>query len=150
MITVPRRRGQRTCATLVVLAMASVPAWPQGAAPAPAAPAPAAPAAAARAAETLLLQQLRPAIAKCWSVDAATLAASKRTVQIEFDLKRNGTLVGAPRIVTRRGEPTPVALAQSATRAIQACAPFANLPVDAFDAGTRRIRMNFDARAMTP
>ena len=151
--TKPRRKPRCTLhwhriwsATALTLVLC-LPAQAQVRAPAPE---PVSPAAAAKVAEAKLMQQLRPAIAKCWLIDTTTAAASGKTIQVDFDLRRNGTLVGAPRIVNRRGEPTPVALAQSATRAIQACAPYTNLPADAFDAGSRRIRMLFDARALAP
>jgi hypothetical protein len=92
-------------------------------------------------------KQLRLAIAKCWSSDAAAAPElATKTVQIEFIIKRNGDVVGVPRVLNRRGEPTPVALAQSAVRAIQACAPYTNLPTEAFDKGVLPARMTFDAR----
>jgi hypothetical protein len=97
----------------------------------------------------LVIPQLRLAIARCWVIDAgAARDAATQSVQIEFVIKRNGGLGGVPRIVNRRGEPTPVALAQSAVRAIESCAPYTNLPAEAFDKGTLPVRMTFDTRGL--
>ncbi len=94
-----------------------------------------------------VVPQLRLAIAKCWVFDtSATPTGSVAIVQIDFDLKRNGTLLGVPHIVHRRGAPTPVALAQSAVRAIQTCAPYTGLPAELFEAGHQRVRLTFDAK----
>ncbi len=94
-------------------------------------------------------KQLRIAIAKCWRFDAgAAPAAAAKSVQIEFVIKLSGAIAGTPRIVNRRGEPTPVALAQSALRAVQACAPYTQLPAEAFNDGTLPVRMTFDARGL--
>jgi hypothetical protein len=97
----------------------------------------------------LAAKQLRLAIAQCWTIDASAASdAAAKTVQIEFVVKRSGELAGVPRIVNRRGQPTPVTLAQSAVRAIQTCAPYTNLPAEAFDKGTLPVRMTFDARGL--
>jgi hypothetical protein len=94
-------------------------------------------------------KQFRLAIAKCWMVDPSAVSDNAtKTVQIEFVIKRSGDLAGVPRIVNQRGQPTPVALALSAVRAIQTCAPYTNLPTEAFDKGTLPVRMTFDAKGL--
>jgi hypothetical protein len=88
---------------------------------------------------------LRAAIIKCWTIDAGQSPAASTQVTVEFELRPSGALSRKPRIATQRGIPTNVALAASAIRAIEACAPYNNLPPELFETGWRHVRLTFDA-----
>jgi hypothetical protein len=138
--------ARRRTSTALMLVLCAVPASAQQPR-APVASAPPAATSTTAAAQNRVVQQLRLAIAKCWVFDpSAAPTGSVATVQIDFDLKRNGTLLGVPHIVHRRGTPTPVALAQTAVRAIQTCAPYTGLPAELFETGQQRVRLTFDAK----
>jgi hypothetical protein len=92
--------------------------------------------------------QLRESITKCWTIEPTPSAAAASTqVTVEFELKRSGALSRKPHIVNQRGTLTNVPLAASAIRAVEACAPYTNLPPELFETGWRHVRLTFDTSA---
>jgi hypothetical protein len=95
----------------------------------------------------LIAAQLREAVTKCWTIDPAVSPAASTQVTVEFELRPSGTLSRKPRIVSQRGVPTNVPLAASAIRAVEACAPYTNLPPELFETGWRHVRLTFETSA---
>ncbi len=76
---------------------------------------------------------LRARIEECWNVPAGVRDAERLRVRIRFQLGPGGEIVGGPVVLNRMDHPAFPAAAQSAVRAIIACAPYAFLPPDRYD-----------------
>ena len=75
------------------------------------------------------------------------IPAQQITVRIEIRLSRNGSLADNPKILNSGSGPLFRDMADSALRAIIACAPYA-LPPDMYEGGWDHMIMNFDPSQM--
>ncbi len=76
---------------------------------------------------------LRARIEECWNVPAGVRDAEHLRVRIRFQLGPGGALAGGPVVLNRMDHPAFPAAAQSAVRAVIACAPYAFLPPERYD-----------------
>lgn len=82
----------------------------------------------------------RESIMRCWAPPGAE-AGKPGQVRLEFKLKPSGELDGEPRVLNSPDGKAAEALAQSAIRAVQRCAPY-SLPVAKYESW-RQIVINF-------
>ena len=93
------------------------------------------------------MDALRGQIQRCWNVPAGAADAQDLKVSVQFRLDPSGALDGAPRIVSGGGGAgIERAAAESARRAVLACAPY-SLPSDKYEAWADVI-VHFDPRDM--
>lgn len=93
------------------------------------------------------MDALRGQIQRCWNVPAGAADAQNLKVSVQFRLDRAGGLDGAPQIVAGGGgQGIERAAAESARRAVLACAPY-SLPAEKYEAWADVI-VHFDPRDM--
>mgnify|MGYP002621328713 CR=1 FL=1 len=93
------------------------------------------------------MDALRGQIQRCWNVPAGAADAQELKVSVQFRLDPSGALDGAPQIVAGGGGAgIERAAAESARRAVLACAPY-SLPSDKYEAWADVI-VHFDPRDM--
>jgi len=78
------------------------------------------------------LDALRGRIRQCWALPAGTDAAEV-VVEIRMQLRRDGSLEVNPTVLSRSSRPMAHIVAETATRAIQMCAPYSFLPVAKYE-----------------
>jgi colicin import membrane protein len=98
-------------------------------------------------ARAMLGQLMRESVKRCWNINAGLDGVDKITVRIEIRLNRNGALADNPKILNSGNGPLFRDMADSALRAIVACAPYA-LPPDMYEGGWDHMIMNFDPSQM--
>ena len=98
-------------------------------------------------ARAMLGQLMRESVKRCWNINAGLDGIDKIAVRIEIRLNRNGALADNPKILNSGNGPLFRDMADSALRAIVACAPYA-LPPDMYEGGWDHMIMNFDPSQM--
>ncbi len=93
------------------------------------------------------IDALRARLKQCWEVPAGLADARELVVTVHFQLKRDGSLGGEPRVTNRVAHPGFQVAAESAIRAVHRCAPFTFLPVAKYDVWSD-LEVNFDPRDM--
>jgi hypothetical protein len=78
------------------------------------------------------LDALRARIRQCWALPAGT-DAGQIVVEIRMQLRRDGSLEVHPEVLTRSSRPKAQIVAETATRAIQMCAPYNFLPMAKYE-----------------
>lgn len=98
--------------------------------------------------------KMKAAVARCWNVTALAGApeANKLVVTVEFELNRDGTLAGQPRVanatqIALSGNRFWKAAEQTALRAIISCQPYDFLPQERYD-DWKAWAINFDPSEM--
>jgi hypothetical protein len=84
---------------------------------------------------------LKGRIAKCWS---PARGAPPAPMRIYFELRRDGTLAGPPRHMSRGWDGAPPAQVQRAIQAIEKCQPYAFLPQSEYAEGWDKLDVTFD------
>jgi outer membrane biosynthesis protein TonB len=93
------------------------------------------------------MDALRGQIQRCWNVPAGAADAQNLKVSVQFKLNATGGLEGSPQIIAGGGgQGIERAAAESARRAVLACAPY-NLPAEKYEAWADVI-VHFDPRDM--
>ncbi|MGE0502134.1 MAG: TonB family protein [Rhizobiaceae bacterium] len=86
------------------------------------------------------LAAFREQVQRCWNIPAG---GETQTVSVQFDLARDGTVIGKPVIIAGGGTSgLQKAAAEAARRAVMRCAPY-NLPQEKY-AHWRNIVVHFD------
>ena len=98
-------------------------------------------------ARAMLGQLMKESVKRCWNINAGLDGIDKIAVRIEIRLNRNGALADNPKILNSGSGPLFRDMADSALRAIVACAPYA-LPPDMYEGGWDHMIMNFDPSQM--
>lgn len=100
------------------------------------------------------ISKMKAAVGRCWSVSALAGApdANKLVVQLEFELNRDGTLVGAPRVansmqINLSGNRFWKVAEQTAIRAVVSCQPYDFLSPDRYNTW-REMELVFDPSEM--
>jgi hypothetical protein len=75
---------------------------------------------------------LRARIRQCWALPAGT-DAGEVVVEIRMQLRKDGSLEVRPTVLTRNTRPMAQVVAETATRAIQMCAPYNFLPAAKYE-----------------
>ena len=107
-----------------------------------------------RAGEPLSISEkssLRFAIIGCWQLPPPGADPEEWTVTIGVDLRRDGTVIGTPTLLEPTGEMTANqrVAARNAVAAIQACAPYPDLPPSKYDEW-KSLAVTFDPRDAAP
>lgn len=89
-----------------------------------------------------LASLLSRAVGQCWNVPAGIAGLENVVVRLEVRLNRDGTLVGTPKVTNSDNFPAFGLVADSAVRAMIACAPYA-LPPDMYEGGWEHIVFAF-------
>ncbi len=94
----------------------------------------------------------KAAMARCWRVNIGAPNPERLKVQVEFYLKKDGSLVGPPKVlnakqIARSNDPYWKAAEQAAVRAVLDCAPYDLLPVERYDSW-QIVELNFDPSEM--
>ena len=86
-------------------------------------------------------------IKQCWNVPAGVRDADNIEIQVYFELRRDGSVIGVPLTRAVRGATASSgpAIAESAVRAIQQCQPYAFLPQSEYDGGWDRLDITFSS-----
>ncbi|MEE2690648.1 MAG: hypothetical protein VX640_03800 [Pseudomonadota bacterium] len=100
------------------------------------------------------ISKMKAAVGRCWSVSALAGApdANKLVVQLEFELNRDGTLIGAPRVansmqINLSGNRFWKVAEQTAIRAVVSCQPYDFLSPDRYNTW-REMELVFDPSEM--
>jgi colicin import membrane protein len=104
-------------------------------------------AALSASARAMLGQLMRESVKRCWNINAGLDGIDKIAVRIEIRLGRDGSLADHPKILNSGSGPLFRDMADSALRAIVACAPYA-LPPDMYEGGWDHMIINFDPSQM--
>lgn len=99
-----------------------------------------------------LMLTIKRQIESCWTVPAGARDAENLAVRLRIMLNPDGSLVGLPEILDSSGllsrnDEFYRTAAESARRAVLACAPLKDLPVDAYD-HWREVTLNFNPQEM--
>ena len=94
-----------------------------------------------------LADALRARIEQCWNIPAGVRDAENLQVRVRFQLGPGGEVTGGPVVLNSMNHPAFPAAAQSAVRAVLACAPYAFLPPDRYDLW-RDVILTFDPSRM--
>ncbi|SEP60317.1 Cell division and transport-associated protein TolA [Faunimonas pinastri] len=90
---------------------------------------------------------LKSALYRCWNPPVAVREAGNLQVEIRIELQQNGQLAAAPQLLSGGGDPVGQVAAESAMRAVEACAPYTMLPADKFESW-HQIDFTFDPSQM--
>jgi len=90
---------------------------------------------------------MRQAVSRCWNINAGLEGVERMVVQIEVRLRPDGTLADQPKVRNQSNSPLFRDAADSAMRALIACAPYA-LPPDKYDGGWEHMILSFDPKDM--
>jgi colicin import membrane protein len=90
---------------------------------------------------------MRQAVSRCWNINAGLDGIERMVVRIEVRLRPDGSLADTPKVVNPTGSPLFRDAADSALRALIACAPYA-LPPDKYAGGWEHMILSFDPKDM--
>jgi hypothetical protein len=93
------------------------------------------------------LQMLQSRLASCWDVPKAVRNASGLAVTVRIRFNTDGSLARPPEVVDTIDNPAFPMMAESATRAVNRCAPFSFLPTAKYEAW-KDVEVVFDPRTM--
>jgi outer membrane biosynthesis protein TonB len=93
---------------------------------------------------------LQRRIGECWNMPVGIADGDKLEIRVYFELRRDGSLAGAPRLVSVSGATATSgpAASEGALRAIQQCQPYTFLPQAEYVGGWDRLDLTFDASQM--
>ena len=95
---------------------------------------------------SLLLGMIVGKVKTCWNIQAGGEGASQLVPVIRFELNRDGSVRGAPRVMNPQASPQFQAAADAAMRAVIGCQNYA-LPVDKYDKW-KLVTLEFDPSEM--
>lgn len=89
---------------------------------------------------------LQARIRQCWNVPAGVRDAEDIEIRVYFELHKDGTVAGLPRLLAGPPMANGPAIAESAIRAIQQCQPYTFLPQAEYVGGWDRLDITFSSR----
>ena len=89
---------------------------------------------------------LQARIRQCWNVPAGVRDAENIEVRVYFELRKDGTVAGQPRLLAGPPNANGPAIGESAVRAIQQCQPYTFLPQSEYVGGWDRLDITFSSR----
>jgi hypothetical protein len=90
---------------------------------------------------------MRQAVSRCWNINAGLEGIEKMVVRVEVKMNRDGSLAEPPKVVNPNNSPLFRDAADSALRALVACAPY-TMPPDKYEGGWAHMILNFDPQRM--
>ena len=91
---------------------------------------------------------LQARIKQCWNVPAGVRDAENIEIRVYFELRKDGTVVGMPRMLAGPPNASGPAIGESAIRAIQKCQPYTFLPPAEYVGGWDRLDITFSSKDM--
>ena len=91
---------------------------------------------------------LQAKIRECWQVPGGVRDAENIEVRVYFELNKDGTVIGQPRLLAGPPNANGPAIGESAIRAIQRCQPYKFLPQAEYVGGWDRLDITFSSRDM--
>ena len=95
---------------------------------------------------SMLLGMIVGKVKACWNIQAGGESAAGQVPRIQFDLNRDGSLRGEPRVVNPQSSPHFQLAADAAKSAVIRCQNY-DLPPDKYDLW-KRVTLDFDPREM--
>lgn len=89
---------------------------------------------------------LQARIKQCWNVPAGVRDAENIEIRVYFELRKDGTVAGMPRMLAGSPNAQGPAIAESAIRAIQQCQPYTFLPPAEYVGGWDRLDITFSSK----
>jgi outer membrane biosynthesis protein TonB len=86
---------------------------------------------------------LQARIRECWNMPAGVLDTGKIEIRVAFELRRDGSVMGTPRLMAGPPMANGKAIEESAIRAIQACQPYTFLPQSEYAGGWDKLDITF-------
>lgn len=96
--------------------------------------------------EQMLLGKIRSRISQCWNIQAGMEGAAALIPVVEFQLNRDGSVRGMPRVVNNQPSPAFQSAADAALRAVIECQNY-DLPAEKYDMW-EIVRVRFDPSQM--
>lgn len=90
------------------------------------------------------LGALRAKLKQCWNVPAGVRDADSIEIRVAFELRRDGMLVGRPRLMQGPDRANGPAIVESAIRAVQQCQPYDFLPQSEYVGGWDYLDVTFN------
>ena len=92
------------------------------------------------------LDALRRQIRRCWNPPVGAAGVATLTARVNFTLNQDGSLSSSPTLLNASPDPTFIALADSAVRAVNRCAPY-SLPFEKYESW-KDVTVNFTPQDM--
>ena len=89
---------------------------------------------------------LQARIKQCWNVPAGVRDAENLEIRVYFELRKDGSVAGLPRLLEGSRNAAGPAIAESAIRAIQQCQPYSFLPPQEYAGGWDRLDITFSSK----
>jgi outer membrane biosynthesis protein TonB len=89
------------------------------------------------------LGALQARIKQCWNMPAGVRDTGNIEIRVAFELRRDGTVAGVPRLMAGPPMANGPAIGESAIRAIQQCQPYTFLPQAEYVGGWDRLDVTF-------
>jgi colicin import membrane protein len=89
---------------------------------------------------------LQARIKQCWNVPAGVRDAENIEVRVYFELRKDGTVSGPPKLLAGPPNANGPAIGESAIRAIQQCQPYSFLPPAEYVGGWDRLDITFSSK----
>lgn len=96
---------------------------------------------------SMLIGMITGKVKQCWNINAGMDGAEQLVPKVEFELNRDGTLRGMPKVINSAPSPQFQAAAASAMRAIVQCQPYTGLPPERYE-NWEIVRLTFDPSQM--
>jgi colicin import membrane protein len=96
---------------------------------------------------SLLIGAITGKVKQCWNINAGMEGAAQLIPKVEFELNRDGTVRGVPKITNPQSSPQFQDAATSAVRAIVQCQPYSGLPAERYEFW-EVVRLTFDPSQM--
>lgn len=86
---------------------------------------------------------LQARIKECWNMPAGVVDTGKIEIRVAFELRRDGSVMGTPRLMAGPPLANGRAIEESAIRAIQTCQPYTFLPQSEYAGGWDKLDITF-------
>lgn len=96
---------------------------------------------------SMLIGMITGKVKQCWNINAGMDGASQLIPKVEFELNRDGTLRGNPKVINSSASPQFQDAANGAVRAIIQCQPYTGLPPERYE-NWEIVRLTFDPSQM--
>lgn len=96
---------------------------------------------------SMLIGTITGKVKQCWNINAGMDGAAQLIPRVEFELNRDGTVRGMPKVINSSPSPQFQDAASSAVRAIVQCQPYTGLPPERYE-NWEVVRLTFDPSQM--
>lgn len=96
---------------------------------------------------SMLIGMITGKVKQCWNINAGMDGAAQLIPRVEFELNRDGSVRGMPKVINSSPSPQFQDAANGAVRAIIQCQPYTGLPPERYD-NWEVVRLTFDPSQM--